>query len=162
MATTAAVTDSITAVLPAVAGGEVKCQGGKARGFDCKDASLVAFMPNGSIGAKRGTLLNGIWGWTDSTTGREFALVGRTDGTSFVEVTDPANPKYLGDLPLHQGARPNIWREIKVYRTTHSSWPTARAAWHADLRPDPASLGVVAPDFPRRPTTQGSTARTTS
>lgn len=114
---TAAVTDSITAVLPAVAGGEVKCQGGKARGFDCKDASLVAFMPNGSIGAKRGTLLNGIWGWTDSTTGREFALVGRTDGTSFVEVTDPANPKYLGDLPLHQGARPNIWREIKVYRT---------------------------------------------
>ena len=114
---TAAVTDSITAVLPAVAGGEVKCQGGKARGFECKDASLVAFMPNGSIGAKRGTLLNGIWGWTDSTTGREFALVGRTDGTSFVEVTDPANPKYLGDLPLHQGARPNIWREIKVYRT---------------------------------------------
>ena len=44
----AAVTDTITAVLPAVAGGEVKCQGGKARGFDCKDASLVAFMPNGS------------------------------------------------------------------------------------------------------------------
>ena len=113
----AAVTDSISTVLPAVAGGEVKCQSGKARGFDCKDASLLAFMPNRSIGAKRGTLLNGIWGWTDSTTGREFALVGRTDGTSFVEVTDPASPKYLGDLPLHQGARPNIWREIKVYRT---------------------------------------------
>nr|AHN97873.1 hypothetical protein [uncultured bacterium lac127] len=112
----AAVTDSITAVLPAVTGAEVKCQSGKARGFECKDAHLVAFMPNGSLGAKRGTLLNGIWGWTDSTTGREFALVGRTDGTSFVEVTDPANPKYLGDLPLHQGARVNIWREIKVYR----------------------------------------------
>jgi choice-of-anchor B domain-containing protein len=114
---TAAVTDSITSVLPAVAGGEVKCQGGKAGGFECKDAALMAFLPNSSIGAKRGTLLNGIWGWTDSTTGREFALVGRTDGTSFVEVTDPANPRYLGDLPLHQGARPNIWREIKVYRT---------------------------------------------
>ena len=113
----AAVTDSITSVLPGVAGGEVKCQSGKARGFECKDATLMAFLPNGSIGAKRGTLLNGIWGWTDSTTGREFALVGRTDGTSFVEVTDPTSPRYLGDLPLHQGARPNIWREIKVYRT---------------------------------------------
>jgi choice-of-anchor B domain-containing protein len=61
--------------------------------------------------------VNDIWGWTDSTTGREFAIVGRTDGTSFVEVTDPANPRYLGDLPMHQGARANIWRDIKVYKS---------------------------------------------
>ena len=101
---------------PAVAGGEVKCEGGKARAFDCRDADLVAFLPKSAIGAKRGTLLNDIWGWTDSTTGREFAIVGRTDGTSFVEVTDPANPKYLGDLPMHQGARANIWRDMKVYK----------------------------------------------
>ena len=112
----AAVTDTISAVLPAVAGAEVKCQGGKARGFDCRDADLVAFLPKSAIGAKRGTLLNDLWGWTDSASGREFAIVGRTDGTSFVEVTDPANPTYLGDLPLHAGARPNIWRDIKVYK----------------------------------------------
>jgi choice-of-anchor B domain-containing protein len=31
-------------------------------------------------------------------------------------VTDPANPVYLGELPLHQGAQPNLWRDIKVYR----------------------------------------------
>jgi choice-of-anchor B domain-containing protein len=112
----AAVTDTISSVLPAVAGGEVKCEGGKAKAFDCKDADLVAFLPKSAIGARRGTLLNDIWGWTDSTTGREFAIVGRTDGTSFVEVTDPANPKYLGDLPMHQGARANIWRDMKVYK----------------------------------------------
>jgi choice-of-anchor B domain-containing protein len=112
----AAVTDTVSSVLPAVAGGEVKCQGGKARGFDCRDADLVAFLPKSAIGAKRGTLLNDLWGWTDSASGREFAIVGRTDGTSFVEVTDPANPKYLGDLPLHAGARPNIWRDMKVYK----------------------------------------------
>jgi choice-of-anchor B domain-containing protein len=113
---TATVSDTVSTVLPAVAGGEVKCEGGKAKGFDCKDADLVAFLPKSAIGAKRGTLLNDIWGWTDSTTGREFAIVGRTDGTSFVEVTDPANPKYLGDLPMHQGARANIWRDMKVYK----------------------------------------------
>lgn len=112
----AALTDTISSVLPAVSGGEVKCQGGKARGFDCRDADLVAFLPKSAIGARRGTLLNDIWGWTDSASGREFAIVGRTDGTSFVEVTDPTNPKYLGDLPLHAGARPNIWRDMKVYR----------------------------------------------
>jgi choice-of-anchor B domain-containing protein len=38
------------------------------------------------------------------------------DGTAFVDVTDPANPLYLGELPLHQGAKPNLWRDIKVYR----------------------------------------------
>jgi choice-of-anchor B domain-containing protein len=113
---TAAVSDTVSTILPRVAGGEVKCEGGKAKAFDCKDADLVAFLPKSTIGAKRGTLLNDIWGWTDSTTGREFAIVGRTDGTSFVEVTDPANPKYLGDLPMHQGARANIWRDMKVYR----------------------------------------------
>jgi choice-of-anchor B domain-containing protein len=113
---TARVSDTVSTVLPAVAGGEVKCQGGKAKAFDCKDADLVAFLPKSAIGARRGTLVNDIWGWTDSTTGREFAIVGRTDGTSFVEVTDPANPKYLGDLPMHQGARANIWRDIKVYK----------------------------------------------
>jgi choice-of-anchor B domain-containing protein len=114
---TATVSDTVSTVLPTVAGGEVKCEGGKAKAFDCKDADLVAFLPKSAIGAKRGTLLNDIWGWTDSTTGREFAIVGRTDGTSFVEVTDPANPKYLGDLPMHQGARANIWRDMKVYRS---------------------------------------------
>ena len=114
---TATVSDTVSTTLPRVAGGEVKCEGGKAKAFDCKDADLVSFLPKSAIGAKRSTLLNGIWGWTDSTTGREFALVGRTDGTSFVEVTDPANPKYLGDLPMHRGARANIWREIKVYKT---------------------------------------------
>jgi choice-of-anchor B domain-containing protein len=112
----AAVIDTTAAAFPAVAGGEVKCQGGRAKGFECRDADLVAFLPKSALGAKRGTLLNDLWGWTDSTTGREFAIVGRTDGTSFVEVTDPANPRYLGDLPLHAGARPNIWRDMKVYK----------------------------------------------
>ena len=27
--------------------------------------------------------------------GKDYALVGRTDGTSFVDVTDPARPRYL-------------------------------------------------------------------
>jgi choice-of-anchor B domain-containing protein len=108
--------DSSTAGLAAVTGREAKCEGGKAKAFECRDADLVSFLPVSAVGGKRGVLLNDLWGWTDSVTGREFALVGRTDGTAFVEVTDPANPKYLGDLPLHQGARSNIWRGIKVYK----------------------------------------------
>lgn len=108
--------DTLGPGLPAVTTGEVSCQAGKARAFECKDADLVSYLPSKAIGAGRGVLINDIWGWTDSTTGREFALVGRTDGTAFVEVTDPAKPVFLGSLPLTLGARSNIWRDIKVYQ----------------------------------------------
>jgi choice-of-anchor B domain-containing protein len=102
--------------LPAITGRERKCDGGKVGVFSCEQVDLQAFLPNTALGAKRGIMLNDIWGWTDPQTGREYALVGRMDGTSFVDVTDPANPVFLGDLPMHEGANANLWRDIKVYK----------------------------------------------
>src|SRR5690606_20721821 len=90
--------------LTAITGGEKACaDDGKVSGFGCSNSSLISFLPIRDLGGRRGTSLNDNWGWTDSTTGREYALVGRTDGTSFVDVTDPARPRYLGDLPLTKG-----------------------------------------------------------
>lgn len=102
--------------LAKVVGGELRCEGGKAAHFDCDRVDLLAYLPLSALGANRGMNLNDIWGWTDGQTGREYALVGRMDGTSFVDVTDPSNPRFLGDLPMHQGAHPNFWRDIKVYK----------------------------------------------
>ena len=110
------IVDSTPPALAMVKGREVECDSGKARMFDCRDVDLVSFMPVSALGGKRGIMLNDMWGWTDEETGREFAIVGRLDGTAFVEVTDPANPVYLGELPLHQGAQPNLWRDMKVYK----------------------------------------------
>jgi choice-of-anchor B domain-containing protein len=101
--------------LAKVVGGERQCEQGKVAGFDCERVDLLSYLPISALGAKRGINLNDIWGWTDPETNREYALVGRTDGTTFVDVTDPANPRVLGDLPMHQGAHPNFWRDIKVY-----------------------------------------------
>ena len=39
-----------------------------------------------------------IWGWTDPMTIREYALMGVTGGTSFVDVTDPLRPNVLAFL----------------------------------------------------------------
>jgi choice-of-anchor B domain-containing protein len=102
--------------LAAITGGERKCDNGAVQLFKCQEVDLQAFIPTSALGARRGIMLNDIWGWTDGRTGREYALVGRMDGTAFVDVTDAANPQYLGDLPLHQGATPNLWRDIKVYK----------------------------------------------
>ena len=102
--------------LAAVTGGEVKCTSGKADEFSCESVDMLSFIPTGSLGAKRGIMLNDLWGWTDAKSGREFGLIGRMDGTVFVEVTDPQHPVYLGELPMHEGANANLWRDIKVYK----------------------------------------------
>src|SRR5690554_7849912 len=65
------------------------------------------------MGGTSGTDANDIWGWTDPLTGREYAPVGLSNGTSFVDVTDPSNPVYLGRLPAH--SENSLWRDIKVY-----------------------------------------------
>jgi choice-of-anchor B domain-containing protein len=95
--------------------GEATCDESSA-GFACDHVYLLSHLSLTDLGAGEGTHLNDIWGWTDPETRREYALVGRTDGTAFVNVTDPANAVYLGVLPMHAGATPGVWRDIKVYR----------------------------------------------
>ncbi|MEM1204699.1 MAG: choice-of-anchor B family protein [Acidobacteriota bacterium] len=89
----------------------VPCAGGVADGFPCSKVDLKAHLPLSAIGGGSG---NDLWGWTDPLSGREYALVGRSTGTSFVDVTDPESPVFLGDLPTHSVASP--WRDIKVYQ----------------------------------------------
>ena len=93
----------------------VECEDGDAAGFRCQDVDVQSFLSLRDIGGVRGTRMNDIWGWTDAASGRDFALVGRTDGTAFVEVTDPYNPVYLGNLAKTEGADNSVWRDIKVY-----------------------------------------------
>ena len=99
----------------AITGGMRRCDAGAVDAWPCQDVDLTAFVPTKEMGGSRGTRVNDLWGWTDSQTGREYALVGRNNGTSFVDVTDPELPVYIGDLPMTDGSRPNVWRDIKVY-----------------------------------------------
>lgn len=91
-----------------------QCDGGRAGGFACHQIDLAAFVPKEQLTTGN---LNDIWGWRDVDTGRQFALVGTTTGTTFVEVSNPIAPVVLGSLPAHgfwvfgQSA----WRDIKVF-----------------------------------------------
>lgn len=102
--------------LEPITGGRVDCQEDKAGIYGCDNVDLISFLPISEIGGERGVRLNDIWGWEDPLTGREYALVGRNEGTSFVDVTDAQNPVYIGNLPMTEGSRPNVWRDIKVYK----------------------------------------------
>ena len=96
-------------------GEERECEQGSVERFTCREVDMVSFLPVPSLGGDRRNMVNDLWGWTDPQTGREYAIVGRADGTAFVDLGDPAHPVLIGDLPLTEGATPSLWRDIKVH-----------------------------------------------
>jgi LVIVD repeat len=91
------------------------CTGGMAGTFPCNKIDLAALLPvadiDGTAGA--GVTANDIWGWTDPTTDKEYALVGLSNGVAFVDMSNPTSPVYLGNLPTHTVE--SLWRGMKVY-----------------------------------------------
>ena len=106
--------------LGAILGEKKECVDGKIGPFDCDEVELLSFIPTSILRAPenaRGVRTNDNWGWTDPETKQEYALVGRNDGTSFIDITDPSNPILVGDLPKPWGTPPSqLWRDIKTYK----------------------------------------------
>ncbi|HEX9728017.1 MAG TPA: choice-of-anchor B family protein [Gemmatimonadales bacterium] len=98
-----------------IRGAVVNCNGSKAASFYCNGIDLLSYLPVSAIGGGPGVALSDMWGWTDPTTGAEYAIVGRTDGTAFIDVSDPLNPVYRGDLLRTAGTAARWWRDMKVY-----------------------------------------------
>lgn len=108
--------------------------------FGCSGLSLRKRVPTNAMGGGDG---NDIWGWVDVQSGNEYALMGLTTGTSFVDVTDPDNPVYLGHLATNTVA--SVWRDIKVYQD-HAYIVADGAGAHGMQVFDLTRLrGVVAP-----------------
>jgi len=99
---------------PAVLGGTVACASGVAGAFSCDRMDLVSYLPLAGLGAESNEILNDMWAWTDPSNGREYALVARTDGVTFVNLGDPEQPRAVGHLP--SATAPTSWRDVKVYQ----------------------------------------------
>ena len=91
--------------------GPAACTGGDADGYACLGVTLRARLPHADMGGARG---NDIWGWADPVSGNEYAIVGMTNGTAFVDVTNPEAPVYVGRLAT--ATTSSNWRDIKVYQ----------------------------------------------
>lgn len=92
---------------------DAACVNGIASGYACDGVDLKAFLSITEMGGSSSTEANDIWGWTDSSTGKEYALVGLSTGTAFVDVSDPVNPIHLGNLATHTNS--SLWRDVKVF-----------------------------------------------
>jgi choice-of-anchor B domain-containing protein len=71
---------------------------------------LRSRVPNNEMGGGDG---NDIWGWVDPMNDDEYAIMGLTNGTAFVDVTDPENPVFIGHLATN--TVDSSWRDMKVY-----------------------------------------------
>ena len=54
---------------------------------------------------------NDCWGYV-SPSGREYALMGLSHGTGFVDITDPGNPVILDFI----SGPSSLWRDVKTYQ----------------------------------------------
>jgi choice-of-anchor B domain-containing protein len=82
-------------------------------GYACSGVDFVSLTTLAELGAPAGTRLNDVWGWTDPSSRVEYALVGRTDGVTFVSLANPNRPAVVGHLPSEGGN--STWRDVKVY-----------------------------------------------
>lgn len=93
---------------------QTPCSNGKAGEYPCNGYDLLSNVPVNILANTNGNPEGSdIWGWTDSTTGKEYAIAAMTNSTAFVDVTDPLNPVFLGRLDSSAGN--NYWRDVKIY-----------------------------------------------
>lgn len=94
---------------------QTPCSNGFAGVYPCSGYDLLSHTP---VSVLANTLGNpegsDVWGWTDPTTQKEYAIVAMTNSTAFVDVSDPLNPFYLGRMDTENG-NTSFWRDVKIY-----------------------------------------------
>lgn len=90
------------------------CVNGFAGVYPCNKVDLLARMDFPTIGGDNNTEGNDCWGWTDPLNGKEYAIMGCTSHTAFIDVSNPTNPIYLGKINSHNNIT-SLWRDIEVY-----------------------------------------------
>lgn len=91
---------------------QTPCQNGFAGIYPCNQVDLISHMDLTALG---GSQVNDCWGWRDTLEGKDYAIIGRIAGTSFVDISDPANPVLIGELPTQNPNDLRVWRDIKVF-----------------------------------------------
>ncbi|PKA82766.1 choice-of-anchor B domain-containing protein [Ulvibacter sp. MAR_2010_11] len=89
---------------------QTPCESGMAGSFPCSGYDLQSQIP---LGVMNSTRANDSWGWTDPQDGKEYAIICLIEGTAFIDISDPVNPIYLGQLPTENNS--STWRDAKTY-----------------------------------------------
>ena len=78
--------------------------------YECDGYDLMGYVSLDEMNADSG---NDCWGWTDPSSGKEYALMGLDNGTAIIDISLSTAPLYLGKIPT--ATEPSSWRDLKVY-----------------------------------------------
>ena len=110
---------AVAAASPAAA--QTACVDGMAGEYPCQAVALMSNVSPQTLGSGLpgqcgssfpNTCAKDIWGWTDPETGSEYAIVGLSNGTAFVDVTVATAPRPLGMMPTATSV--SSWRDVKA------------------------------------------------
>jgi choice-of-anchor B domain-containing protein len=102
---------SALAALSLQAFAQTPCVNGMAGDYPCRNMDLMTFMTLQECGCDPNGNTNDVWGWKSPVSGKEFAILGCAEVTSFIDVTDPVNPILIGTLPTHSVG--SLWRDME-------------------------------------------------
>lgn len=81
--------------------------------YDSQNISLISLSnPNTStVSGSVGNRYSGCWGWFQAGKNKEYAISGASNGTYFLDITNPANPVVCDFVP----GTISTWREMKTF-----------------------------------------------
>lgn len=94
------------------------CTNGFAGSFPCHNIDYLAQVQLQEIPTQP-TSASEIWGFVDADDNREYAVLGHRNGTAVYDVTVPATPVLVGNVP----GNPSLWREVKVLQIPQAGGP---------------------------------------
>ena len=82
--------------------------------FSFQNINLLSNFDDPTVPAEPvyGIRYQSCWGWADPLTDREYGIIGSSEGTYIIEVTDPGNPVQRDYIPGRSNQR--IWHEYKT------------------------------------------------
>lgn len=89
------------------------CENGMAGIYPCNGFDLLGHIDAETLGGDPSVRGSDIWGWTDSSNGKEYAIIGLSNSTAFIDVSIPTSPVFLGRI--NSATTANVWRDVKVF-----------------------------------------------
>ncbi|MCW3075683.1 MAG: hypothetical protein JWO32_292 [Bacteroidetes bacterium] len=117
-----------------------------AQTYPSQNINLISLIDPNTAAATSGTdgrHYSGIWGWKQPVTGKEYAIAGASNGTYFIDVTNPSTPSVSAFVAGKPGC---TWREIKTYQNycyVVSDDPSPNTFQIIDMSTLPSTVSLV-------------------
>ncbi len=140
------VDDSPAAALQATAIAPESCVQGLAGQFPCRNVDFQSQISLNQFPSRPVSAAN-VWGFVDRNDGREYVVVGLSNGSAVVEVTDPDNPRQVVTI----AGNSSTWREVKIYQVFDAAGNRFRA--YAYITTEALASGLQVIDLSGLPNT---------